>query len=155
MMKRWIGRPRVAAAILATTLASVGVIAINTQSASAGEPTVRAIGGKVKNHAERSLRISNDWCFGANSKYSWNSLNPPERTLAGNPCHASAAWLTNGGASSERIYGDTDAFVAPAGCITRLHFGNGRVGTIDRRGRGHEWRKIGDLTTAYVVDIHC
>lgn len=101
--------------------------------------------GKVAATTSQRVLIADNWCWSDRKRYATQRLF----------C-ATERWLKPWTASST-IFDDTDAFRAPAGCITSYEISGwgGYRGTEDRRDKNAMWIKVQGWQTAYVNEVKC
>jgi len=96
--------------------------------------------------AEQRVLIADSFCSSATDRLETQRLS----------C-ATERWLYPRTRSTE-IFNDTDAFRAPAGCVTSyeiVSYWGGRKATENRRSKPAVWIKVHNTETAIVYEVSC
>jgi hypothetical protein len=129
----------------------VGGVAIGqASSAMAGTCGTPTCGGVVRNAASgHDLDIANCWQTGPGT---FAGTWPPCVKLFSQNSYNAAWFITTGHTSTQagKYYYDTDAFQAPAGCVTRGQ-DSGSTFDYDRRGKSALWIKIGNTQKNVII----
>ena len=147
-------RSKRAAWLGALTLVAGGFAVAQAGPALAGTCGTPGCGGVVRNAASHDLDIANCWQTGPNT---YAGAEPPCVTVFSQNSRNAAWFITKGHTSTQagKYYYDTDAFQAPAGCVTNVQE-EGSVAAYNRKGKDALWVKIGDIEKSVVISsISC